>query len=167
MSGIDDFERGMIRSKVFHSMFPFLSGCIVLFVAYVILFGGGDKTPDKTPDKAPSVATESGTAYIETTEERELTDAEVSSIKASTLDWIQDVVDTDVLNFATADWSGDVQADGSILVVALDFDTFAACGISLIEVDGTLTPYYASLTEHGKETETLYEDWDLKRQSEK
>lgn len=163
MSGIDDFERSMIRSKVFHSLFPFLSGCIVLFVAYVILFGGGDKTPDKTPDKAPSV----GTTYIETTEERELTDAEVSSIKASTLDWIQDAVDTDVLDFAAADWSGDVQADGSILVVALDFDTFAACGISLVEVDGTLTPYYVSLTEHGKETETLYEDWDLKRQSEK
>lgn len=163
MSGLDDFERSMIRSKVFHSMFPFLSGCIVLFVAYVILFGGGDKTPDK----APSVATGGGTAYIETAEERELTDAEVSSIKASTLDWIQDAVDADVLDFETADWSGDVQADGSILVVALDFDTFAACGISLVEVDGTLTPYYASLTERGKETETLYEDWDLKRQSEK
>ena len=155
--------RDMIRSKVFFSLFPFLGGCIVLFVAYVILFGGGYKAPDK----APSVAVEGGAAYIETTEERELTDAEIDSIKASTLDWIKDTADTDALDFETADWSGDVQADGSILVVVLDFDTFAACGISLVEVDGTLTPYYASLTEHGKETETIYDDWDLKRQSEK
>ena len=151
--------RDMICSKVFFSLFPFLSGCIVLLVAYMVLFGVGDKTPDKAPSRR--------TAYVETTEERELTDAEISSIKASTLDWIQDAVDADVINFATADWSGDVQGDGSILVVALDFNTFAACGISLVEVDGTLTPYYASLTEYGKETEIIYDDWDLKRQSEK
>lgn len=157
------FKRNMIETKVFSSMFPFLTGCIVLFVAYVVLFGGGDKTPDK----APSVAVEGGASYIETTEERELTDTEVGSIKASTLDWIKDTANTDAIDFETADWSGDVQADGSVLVLVLDFDTFAACGISLVEVDGTLTPYYASLTEKGKETETIYDDWDLKRQSEK
>lgn len=155
--------RDMIRSKVFFSLFPFLGGCIVLFVAYVILFGGGDKAPDK----APSVAVEGSTSYIETSEERDLTDAEIRTIKASTLNWIKDTMDTDVIDFETAEWSGDIQEDGSVLVVILDFDTLAACGISFIEVDGTLTPYYASITEYGKETETVYEDWDLKRQNEK